>query len=501
MNAAQPIARVAALRGLPRGAGLPRRAEVVLVLVAGSVAGAIAGASATSSPFMVGLASAALALPAAAALFGGIRRLLLALVVIDIPLQFDVNPGYRDDVAALSALSGWTLSITTVAIVGLYLAWAARLLVGRDARDWRPRLGAAAIPLLFLALMVLSLRVAQDSTLAGFEINMFAQLTLLLVYLASTVRSRSDVSLIVVALLVGLCLESLVALLMFATGADLRPGHHAVATGTGAVALTSAPDPGRLAGTFGAPNAAGSYFAFMVPLAIAIFMSSVPKGLRRLALAGCVLGLLALGLTLSRGGWIAFVVAMFVLAFGSRGSSRRRLSRRARVTVTIAVVVVLIPLSGLIAGRLLGDDHGAASGRVPLIEISLQMIRDHPMFGLGANNFIIALPHYTGPEFSSDWLNVVHNRYLLIWTEAGIGALVAFVLFLVTTVRNGWRARHDPDPLVSGAAIGLAAAVAGMAVHMNFDIFLARPPNQALWIAGGVLAAPVMKVASERIRR
>ena len=92
---------------------------------------------------------------------------------------------------------------------------------------------------------------------------------------------------------------------------------------------------------------------------------------------------------------------------------------------------------------------------------------------------------------------MVHNRYLLIWTEAGIGALVAFVLFLVTTVRNGWRARHHPDPLVSGAAIGLAAAVAGMAVHMNFDIFLARPPNQALWIAGGVLAAPVMKVASE----
>ena len=32
---------------------------------------------------------------------------------------------------------------------------------------------------------------------------------------------------------------------------------------------------------------------------------------------------------------------------------------------------------------------------------------------------------------------MVHNRYLLIWTEAGIGALVAFVLFLVTTVRNG----------------------------------------------------------------
>ena len=160
-------------------------------------------------------------------------------------------------------------------------------------------------------------------------------------------------------------------------------------------------------------------------------------------------------------------MATFVLVFGSRGSSRHRLSSRARATVAIVVVAVLIPLSGLIAGRRSATTHGAASGRVPLIQISLQMIRDHPLFGLGANNFIVVLPHYTGPQFSSDWLNVVHNRYLLIWTEAGLGALVAFVLFLVTTVRNGWRARHHPDPLISGAAIGLAAAVSGMAVHMT----------------------------------
>ena len=186
----------------------------------------------------------------------------------------------------------------------------------------------------------------------------------------------------------------------------------------------------------------------MVPLAIAIFMSSVPKGFGQvLALAGCVLGLLALGLTLLtrwvdrlRRGHVRVVLRL------ARLEPPAAVASRARHRDDRLVVVVLIPLSGLIAGRLLGDDHGAASGRVPLIEISLQMIRDHPLFGLGANNFIIALPHYTGPEFSSDWLNVVHNRYLLIWTEAGIGALVAFVLFLVTTVRNGWRARHPSGP-------------------------------------------------------
>ena len=136
---------------------------------------------------------------------------------------------------------------------------------------------------------------------------------------------------------------------------------------------------------------------------------------------------------------------MFVVVLGRRVEPAGGCRAAPVCTAAVVVVVVLIPLSSLIEWRLLRRrPRRAASGRVPLIEISLNMIRDHPLFGLGAH-FIVALPaaDYTGPEFSSDWLNVVHNRYLLIWTEAGFGALVAFVLFLLTTMHNGWRARQQ----------------------------------------------------------
>ncbi len=48
--------------------------------------------------------------------------------------------------------------------------------------------------------------------------------------------------------------------------------------------------------------------------------------------------------------------------------------------------------------------------------------------------------------------------------------------------------------------LGLAAAVAGNAVHMNFEIFAAGAPIQMLWLAGGLVAAPAF-ARERRIRR
>jgi O-antigen ligase len=490
MSAAHRIGPGASLHLRRRMAQGKRERELVVGVAAGCVSGLVAGAVGVRNPFFVALAMATVALPLAATLVGGLRRLLLAIVALDIPLQIDMNPGYRDDIGRLSALSGWTLSATTCALVALYLGWTAQLLVGpRDAAS-RPRIEAAALPLAFLAIMTLSLAVARDRTLAGFEINLLVQLTLLFVYVASTVRTRSDVAFLAGILLAGMCLASVLAVAMYLTGADLRLGTHAAAVA----------GPRRLTGAFGSPNEAGSYFAFYVPLAIAVVMASAGRA-RALALTACVLGSVALALTLSRGAWLALVVAIVTLVAGSRASGRQLLSRRALVGAAVTMLIVLLPLSGEISTRLTGGDAGAAEGRVPLIEIALRMIAHHPVLGLGANNFVVALPDYAGPEFSGDWLNVVHNKYLLVWTEAGIAALVIFVLFLLTTIRAGWRARRQPDPLLSATALGLTAAVAGMAVHMNFDIFLSRISNQSLWLAAALLASPALRPVTGDARR
>ena len=187
-----------------------------------------------------------------------------------------------------------------------------------------------------------------------------------------------------------------------------------------------------------------------------------------------------------------------MLVAGARGTERRILSTRALVGIGVAMAVVLVPLWGEISARLTGPDGGSAESRRPLYALAWRMIVDHPLTGVGANNFVAALPHYAGPAFTGDWLYVVHDRYLLIWSQSGLGALILFLVFLATTIRRGWRARLSEDALLSAAGLGLAAGVVSMAVHMHVDILNSRAANQTLFLAAGVLAAPVMAQAARR---
>lgn len=481
---------MAARRALGGGGIDPRVRQVVPAVGVGVALGVAAAAVAADPSGRATLALLVLLVPFVAALVGDLRRVLLAVIVLNIPFQWDKFYGYRPDVDQLAALGGWSVSATTVALLCLYAMWIARLLVRPDT-PWRPRMRAVALPATFFAVVVASVAVAQDRVVASFQVALYAQALLLFVYLASTVRTRGDLRFIVVMLLVGLCLESAVTIAMWAGGGSFHlPG---LATRSSA-ALDGA---ARVGGTIGSPNNAGAYFAFMFAIGGAVYVSRLEARLRMLALAACLLALPALVLTLSRGAWIACLVSIVVLLLGSPG---RRLSPPAIAALAVTMIVVLVPLQGTISERLVHSDEGAAASRVPLIEIAGEMISDHPLLGVGANNYVIVLPDYAGGRFADVWLSSVHNKYLLIWSEAGPAALAAFVLFVAATFVRAWRARTATDPLVAAVGAGLAAAVAGHAVHMNFDIFAGGTTTDMLWVAAGVAASPAVALAARPVR-
>jgi putative inorganic carbon (hco3(-)) transporter len=471
--------------------------DAALAGAVGVAAGVAAGTSAaTGTAGWSALAGIALALGVVASLLGHLRTLFLALIVIDVPLQVDINLGYRTDVADLAALGGFNVSLTTVALAGLYLLWIAELLVGGDAVRRRPRLGSAFVPALLVAIAVFSLAVASDRVVAGFEIALLAQMLLLFVYVASTVRTRSELRLIVMLLLAGMLLESVVALASWASGGAFAiPGS----------ALQEPPPPGaggsRLSGTIGGPNGAGGYFAFMIVLGIAILLLSHDRSLRRLAAYACPPAFVALALTQSRGAWIALVLGGVALMIAGGSRLRRAISPAAAVGIGVALLAILIPLQSLIANRISGPDEGSAASRGPLARLAFEIIGDHPIAGVGANNFAIAMPDYAGAGFSGEWLSIAHNKYLLVWAELGTLGLAAFVTFLVVTVMRGLRVRRAADPLVAAVGIGIAAAVIGHAAHLNFDTFKGRAMTEMIWLASALLASPaVAGVAAARHR-
>src|SRR5437016_14064244 len=61
-----------------------------------------------------------------------VQRILLGVVLLDLPFQFGTHLFYSDQDAAFGALGGLRISATTIALAGFYLAWLLLPLLNRN---------------------------------------------------------------------------------------------------------------------------------------------------------------------------------------------------------------------------------------------------------------------------------------------------------------------------------------------------------------------------------
>jgi putative inorganic carbon (HCO3(-)) transporter len=419
-----------------------------------------------------------------------VQKVLLAIAVFNIPLQIQKHFFLREDVADLGSLGGLQVSLTNIALVGLYVAWLVSVATrSRTSAQHRRIPNKVILPAaLFLLFNAISLLVAGDAVVGVFQVWSALVLFALYLYVAQTTTSREDVLFVVRVLLIGLVLQ---CLLMLAQAGGLVGGFQFY----GIKAQAEFAGDSRVSGTIGSPNPAAAYLAIMTIMALAVMLAKVRRFDKCLAGTGLALGAPCLIFTLSRGGWISFLVGLAAIIF----FGRRRVPWRTVGAVVVLLVLLAIPLRGVLAERLYGDDSGSAAARMPLNELAAAMIADHPLLGIGANNFSLAMQLYLARNFSGDFLYTVHNTYLLFWAETGIGGLIAFVWLLIAIVRQGcacWRLR---DPLFAPLALGCAAAVMGFMVQMNFDPFRSGSAVDLVWLFGGLVTAMGGISASHRL--
>jgi putative inorganic carbon (hco3(-)) transporter len=430
--------------------------------------------------------------PLAALASDSAQKLMLAVVILDIPIEFGTHLFYRDDEALWGALGGLSISATTLALAGLYVAWLVRALAKRT-----PMLRSGLhinLPLaLYLAITMLSVIVAQDKILSLFEVYLLLEACLVYFYVANNVRTRQDALFVVWTLLIGCLLESLIIVVTKFTVTSLTawdlPIH-----------IHGMLEQGRLyraGGTVGQPNTTGAYLSIMLASAASVLFTDLGRGHKWLAAGILGIGGVALIFTFSRGGWLALVLALMVLGFVAW--RERGLSLKKPVAALALAAVVYLPFHQAVSTRLFADDKGSAESRIPLNRLAFRMIEANPLLGVGANNFTVAMDRYVTSEFRREWLFAVHNKYLLIWTETGAGGLLAYLAFLWGTLRRGWKCWKFGDPLLSAIALGFVAGVAGYMVHQNVDLFRGRPLQQLLCLIAGLLAAMYrISAASQR---
>jgi O-antigen ligase len=201
----------------------------------------------------------------------------------------------------------------------------------------------------------------------------------------------------------------------------------------------------RAKALYGSPDNLGLFFDRVVPLWFAALIVGAMRRIWGLAwlTIGAVLGL-GLLFTFSRGAWLAVVVACLALA------ALRTRGRWIIAAAAVVVAIVLVYRGPQTVDALRSGHSNTVQRRLYLWQSSARMIRDHPLVGIGPDNFL----HYYAPRHQlylqcapgqgymdprasvEPCLSHPHNEVLDLWLSTGILGLMAFVWLQVVFWRN-----------------------------------------------------------------
>jgi len=441
-----------------------------LAVAASLVAGAGIVFAANLDPKVGGAIFVAFASVAATTIIGAKRTLLFGLLM-SIPLAADINLFYRPNAGSTGGL------VVSAADICLLLLLAILLfeLASKQAvfkLDRRLVLPALAV----LAAGALSLMGSDHLALGWFELFRLAKATLLLLLLPNIVRTEGELKFALAVLMAGLVLQSVLVFTQTTLGTSL--GLEILGENPELMSEPlAAARYSRAGGTLLHPNMLANYLNLLLFLGLAVVLvRGLELRLLPLALA-TAMGVSALVLTLSRGGWIAFVVGYLALA----GFVVRRIPERRHVVVLATVaavflVVLSIVLPTPVNARLFSDDYGAARLRIPLAQIALQIIDTSPVIGTGINSYPQIVPSFISnntPELIPGWYDVdnmvVHNLYLLVAAETGILGLGAFLWLMVAIFAAARRVALEQHDWISLVALGMACGLVTFWVAELFD--------------------------------
>ncbi|NLH66678.1 MAG: hypothetical protein GX471_10975 [Candidatus Microthrix parvicella] len=389
-------------------------------------------------------------------------------------------------------------------LLGLYGLW---LMEGTMLADLRVgmRRRIMWLPLIGALLLLPSLLVGRSPLLAFSELTRMGWMYLLFVYVAIRVRTRRQVEVILLGLGVFAAIEVVVIALQWRTGGVLGLSFLGVPTELGE-RVTDAATLGRPFGTIIHPVFMGAAMAAVGLLALSVALAR-KNGLARTFAWFTVVGALgAMYVAHTRGPMVAAILVGFGLVAHAwrRGDVTSRQMRRVAmvgVICGVAALPVLIPKFE----ENFGTSHffEEVNSRQELNVIGFQMWEDHPVVGVGLNNFEQVMGPYQayGVIFPN---NPVHNLYLLYLAETGVVGFIGLLVTTVTLVVPGVRLARSRDSLYASIGRGVVAAVVFFAIEELLSFSLRQDiPLAIMWLMAG-LAIAGLNLAErdgERLRR
>jgi O-antigen ligase len=197
---------------------------------------------------------------------------------------------------------------------------------------------------------------------------------------------------------------------------------------------------------------------------------------RRLAKAVLVLASVALILTQSRGGLLAYVGVLVACAWFLAPNPK---ARRRYVALILVFSIAGGAVLGLMFARLAGVDAFTEASRLAVWAGSAAVFSGSPIAGIGYGNLRSVLAEKIG--VSESYMLDAHNLYLELLAETGILGLVAFAILVFVCLRYAGRMRRASSTQTSFVvSVGVTAAIWSVLVHGGVDYIFHHSPQFAV---------------------
>jgi O-antigen ligase len=241
-----------------------------------------------------------------------------------------------------------------------------------------------------------------------------------------------------------------------------------------------------------------SHHLTFAAFAMAVFFLSASFALNRIGslkwtVTLTVLAFAGVVVTFARGMWVVLALGIPVLGF---------LTNR-KLGIAITALLIIVVVAGLVfvpevskRAESIMDLQGNEN-RLNLWTSAWNMFLDHPVFGVGQDNWDLHFPKYR-VEGWYDTIAHPHNDYLNVLTASGIPGLLAFVSMWVIALRSGYRAwKRTSSIVIRAVSLGALLSLGGMMMGGLIQDYYGTFVNCfEWWFLAGLLFAAVDAVES-----
>jgi len=234
-------------------------------------------------------------------------------------------------------------------------------------------------------------------------------------------------------------------------------------------------------------NGLAGYLNLVLPFCLAFATGGTDPVLRILSRWCLALAAVALLLTQSRGGLLAFVAILLVHSYLS---ARDRKTGKRRIAVALIVCLLAAALAGFFFQRLGEIDDFTAVSRLAIWEGAFTVFARSPVLGTGFGNLrglmggLLSLP--------DGWTGDAHNLYLELLAETGLVGFLVFGVLIILALRTALKQfRRTENHFNRMIALAIFAAICGLLVHGTVDYLFHTTPQVTalLFLVLGLLSA------------